>query len=207
MKFIRNRRGRGKFADIIVRVEPVDAGFEGALQFIDEVKGGNIPREFIPSIQKGFTTAMKNGVLAGFPMDQLKVTVIDGSYHPVDSDQLSFEVCAIQAFKKACEKAAPVLLEPIMKIEVVTPEESMGDVISDLNKRRGQVEGMESSRSGARIVKANAPLAEMFGYVTALRTITSGRATSTMTFSHYAEVGSSIAKAVLTEAQGRVDLL
>ena len=199
--------GRGKFADIIVRVEPVDAGFEGALQFIDEVKGGNIPREFIPSIQKGFTTAMKNGVLAGFPMDQLKVTVIDGSYHPVDSDQLSFEVCAIQAFKKACEKAAPVLLEPIMKIEVVTPEESMGDVISDLNKRRGQVEGMESSRSGARIVKANAPLAEMFGYVTALRTITSGRATSTMTFSHYAEVGSSIAKAVLTEAQGRVDLL
>ena len=199
--------GRGKFADIIVRVEPVDAGFEGALQFIDEVKGGNIPREFIPSIQKGFTTAMKNGVLAGFAMDQLKVTVIDGSYHPVDSDQLSFEVCAIQAFKKACEKAAPVLLEPIMKIEVVTPEESMGDVISDLNKRRGQVEGMESSRSGARIVKANAPLAEMFGYVTALRTITSGRATSTMTFSHYAEVGSSIAKAVLTEAQGRVDLL
>ena len=199
--------GRGKFADIIVRVEPVDAGFEGALQFIDEVKGGNIPREFIPSIQKGFTTAMKNGVLAGFPMDQLKVTVIDGSYHPVDSDQLSFEVCAIQAFKKACEKAAPVLLEPIMKIEVVTPEESTGDVISDLNKRRGQVEGMESSRSGARIVKANAPLAEMFGYVTALRTITSGRATSTMTFSHYAEVGSSIAKAVLTEAQGRVDLL
>ena len=199
--------GRGKFADIIVRVEPVDEGFEGALQFIDEVKGGNIPREFIPSIQKGFTTAMKNGVLAGFPMDQLKVTVIDGSYHPVDSDQLSFEVCAIQAFKKACEKAGPVLLEPIMKIEVVTPEESMGDVISDLNKRRGQVEGMESSRSGARIVKANAPLAEMFGYVTALRTITSGRATSTMTFSHYAEVGSSIAKAVLTEAQGRVDLL
>ena len=199
--------GRGKFADIIVRVEPVDAGFEGALQFIDEVKGGNIPREFIPSIQKGFTTAMKNGVLAGFPMDPVKVTVIDGSYHPVDSDQLSFEVCAIQAFKKACEKAAPVLLEPIMKIEVVTPEESMGDVISDLNKRRGQVEGMESSRSGARIVKANAPLAEMFGYVTALRTITSGRATSTMTFSHYAEVGSSIAKAVLTEAQGRVDLL
>ena len=199
--------GRGKFADIIVRVEPVDEGFEGALQFIDEVKGGNIPREFIPSIQKGFTTAMKNGVLAGFPMDQLKVTVIDGSYHPVDSDQLSFEVCAIQAFKKACEKAGPVLLEPIMKIEVVTPEESMGDVISDLNKRRGQVEGMESSRSGARIVKANAPLAEMFGYVTALRTITSGRATSTMTFSHYAEVGSSIAKAVLTEAQGRVVLL
>ncbi len=199
--------GRGKFADIIVRVEPADPDFEGSLQFIDEVKGGNIPKEFIPSIQKGFTTAMRNGVLAGYPLDQLKVTVIDGSFHPVDSDQLSFEVCAIQAFKKACEKAKPVLLEPIMKIEVVTPEESMGDVISDLNKRRGQVEGMESSRSGARIVKAKAPLAEMFGYVTSLRTITSGRATSTMTFSHYAEVSTAIAKQVLTEAQGRVDLL
>ncbi|MBR5241376.1 MAG: elongation factor G, partial [Muribaculaceae bacterium] len=165
--------GRGKYADMIVRVEPVDADFEGSLQFVDEVKGGNIPKEYIPSIQKGFTTAMKNGVLAGYQVDQLKVTVIDGSYHPVDSDQLSFEVCAIQAFKKACEKAGPTLLEPIMKIEVVTPEESMGDVISDLNKRRGQVEGMESSRSGARIVKAKAPLAEMFGYVTSLRTITS----------------------------------
>ena len=199
--------GRGKFADIIVRVEPADSDFEGGLQFVDEVKGGNIPKEFIPSIQKGFTTAMRNGVLAGYPLDQLKVTVIDGSFHPVDSDQLSFEVCAIQAFKKACEKAKPVLLEPIMKIEVVTPEESMGDVISDLNKRRGQVEGMESSRSGARIVKAKAPLAEMFGYVTSLRTITSGRATSTMTFSHYAEVSTAIAKQVLTEAQGRVDLL
>ena len=199
--------GRGKYADMIVRVEPVDADFEGSLQFVDEVKGGNIPKEYIPSIQKGFTTAMKNGVLAGYQVDQLKVTVIDGSYHPVDSDQLSFEVCAIQAFKKACEKAGPTLLEPIMKIEVVTPEESMGDVISDLNKRRGQVEGMESSRSGARIVKAKAPLAEMFGYVTSLRTITSGRATSTMTFSHYAEVSSSIAKNVLTEVKGRVDLL
>ena len=199
--------GRGKFADIIVRVEPVDDDFEGNLQFIDEVKGGNIPKEYIPSIQKGFTTAMKNGVLAGYPMDKLKVTVLDGSFHPVDSDQLSFEVCAIQAFKQACEKAKPVLLEPIMKIEVVTPEESMGDVISDLNKRRGQVEGMESSRSGARIVKAKAPLSEMFGYVTSLRTITSGRATSTMTFSHYAEVSTSIAKNVLTEVKGRVDLL
>ena len=150
---------------------------------------------------------MKNGVLAGFPVEQLKVTLIDGSFHPVDSDQLSFELCAIQAFKKACEQARPVLLEPIMKVEVVTPEESMGDVIGDLNKRRGQVEGMETSRSGARIVKAKTPLAEMFGYVTALRTITSGRATSTMSFSHYAEVSTSIAKAVLTECQGRVDLL
>ena len=205
--FKKQTGGRGKFADIIVRVEPVDEGFDGGLQFVDEVKGGNIPKEFIPSIQKGFTTAMKNGGLAGFPVQQLKVTVIDGSFHPVDSDQLSFELCAIQAFKKASEKAGPVLLEPIMKIEVVTPEESMGDVISDLNKRRGQVEGMETSRSGARVVKATAPLAEMFGYVTALRTITSGRATSTMTFSHYSEVSSSIAKNVLTECQGRVDLI
>ncbi len=205
--FKKQTGGRGKFADIIVRVEPVDEGFEGGLQFVDEVKGGNIPKEFIPSIQKGFTTAMKNGVLAGFPVEKLKVTVIDGSFHPVDSDQLSFELCAIQAFKKASEKAGPVLMEPIMKVEVVTPEESMGDVISDLNKRRGQVEGMESARSGARIVKAYAPLAEMFGYVTALRTITSGRATSTMSFSHYTEVSSSIAKNVLTECQGRVDLV
>ena len=205
--FKKQTGGRGKFADIIVRVEPIDEGFEGNLQFVDEVKGGNIPKEFIPSIQKGFVNAMKNGVLAGYPVEQLKVTVIDGSYHPVDSDQLSFELCAIQAFKKASEKAGPVLLEPIMKIEVVTPEESMGDVISDLNKRRGQVEGMETSRSGARVVKAKAPLAEMFGYVTALRTITSGRATSTMSFSHYDEVSSSIAKNVLTECQGRVDLL
>ena len=204
--FKKQTGGRGKFADIIVRVEP-STREEAGLEFVDEVKGGNIPKEFIPSIQKGFTTAMKNGVLAGFPVDSLKVTVLDGSFHPVDSDQLSFELCAIQAFKKACEKAGPVLLEPIMKIEVVTPEESMGDVISDLNKRRGQIEGMESSRSGARIVKATAPLAEMFGYVTALRTITSGRATSTMSFSHYAEVSSSIAKNVLTEVNGRVDLL
>ena len=205
--FKKQTGGRGKFADIIVRVEPADEGFEGGLQFIDEVKGGNIPKEFIPAVQKGFASAMKNGVLAGYPVEQLKVTLIDGSFHPVDSDQLSFELCAIQAFKKACEQAGPVLLEPIMKVEVVTPEESMGDVIGDLNKRRGQVEGMENSRSGARIVKAKTPLAEMFGYVTALRTITSGRATSTMSFSHYAEVSTSIAKAVLTECQGRVDLL
>ena len=205
--FKKQTGGRGKFADIICRVEPADEGFEGNLQFVDEVKGGNIPKEFIPAIQKGFTNAMKNGVLAGYPVEKLKVTVIDGSFHPVDSDQLSFELCAIQAFKKASEKAGPVLMEPIMKVEVVTPEESMGDVISDLNKRRGQVEGMETARSGARIVKAQAPLAEMFGYVTALRTITSGRATSTMTFSHYAEVSSSIAKQVLTECQGRVDLI
>ncbi len=205
--FKKQTGGRGKYADIIVRVEPVDEEFEGSLQFIDEVKGGNIPKEYIPSIQKGFQNAMKNGVLAGYPVEHLKVTVLDGSFHPVDSDQLSFELCAIQAFKRCCEKASPVLLEPIMKIEVVTPEESMGDVISDLNKRRGQIEGMETSRSGARVVKAKAPLAEMFGYVTALRTITSGRATSTMSFSHYSEVSKTIAEAVLTECQGRVDLL
>ena len=143
--------------------------FEGTLQFIDEVKGGNIPKEFIQSVQKGFEKAMKNGVLAGYPLDKLKVTLIDGSFHPVDSDQLSFEITAIQAFKNASAKAGPVLMEPIMQMEVVTPEESMGDVIGDLNKRRGQVEGMETSRTGARIVKAKVPLAETFGYVTALR--------------------------------------
>ncbi len=205
--FKKQTGGRGKFADIICRVEPVDPDFEGSLQFVDEVKGGDIPKEFIPSIEKGFKNAMRSGVLAGFPVEQLKVTVIDGSFHPVDSDQLSFELCAMQAFRNACVKAKPALLEPIMKVEVVTPEENMGDVIGDLNKRRGQVEGMESSRSGARIIKANAPLAEMFGYVTALRTITSGRATSTMSFSHYAEVNRAIAEKVLTECQGRVELL
>ena len=205
--FKKQSGGRGKFADIICRVEPVDEGFEGNLQFIDEVKGGDIPKEFIPSIRKGFLAAMKNGVLAGYPVEQLKVTVISGSFHPVDSDQLSFELCAQQAFKKACAQAGPVLMEPIMKVEVVTPEESMGDVIGDMNKRRGQVEGMETSRSGARIVKATAPLAEMFGYVTALRTITSGRATSTMSFSHYAQVSHSIAEKVLTEVKGNVNLL
>ena len=199
--------GRGKFADIIVRLEPADPDFEGHLQFVDEVKGGNVPKEFIPSVQKGFEKAMTNGVLAGYPLDSMKVTLIDGSFHPVDSDQLSFEICAIQAFKNASEKAAPVLMEPIMKLEVVTPEENMGDVIGDLNKRRGQVEGMESSRTGTRIVKAKVSLAETFGYVTALRTITSGRATSSMQFSHYAQVSPSIAKQVLTEVQGRVDLI
>jgi len=199
--------GRGKFADIIVKVGPVDEGFEGTLQFVDEVKGGRIPKEFIPSVQKGFQNAMKNGVLAGYVVDTLKVVLVDGSFHPVDSDQLSFEICANLAFKEACKKAGPVLLEPMMKVEVVTPEENMGDIISDLNKRRGQVEGMESSRSGARIVKAKTPLAEMFGYVTSLRTISSGRATSAMTFSHYEEVSASIAKAVLAEVGGKAELL
>jgi elongation factor G len=199
--------GRGKFADIIVRVEPADAEFEGGLQFIDMVKGGNIPKEYIPAIQKGFNASLKNGVLAGFPVDKLKVTVLDGSFHAVDSDQLSFEICAQIAFKNACAKAKPVLMEPIMKMEVVTPEENMGDVIGDLNKRRGQVEGMESSRTGARIVKAKVPLAETFGYVTALRTISSGRATSSMEFSHYSEVSTAIAKTVVADAKGKVELL
>ncbi len=199
--------GRGKFADIIVKIEPVDSDFEGSLQFVDIVKGGNIPKEFIPSVQKGFQAAMKNGVLAGYPLDTLKVTLIDGSYHAVDSDQLSFEICAQLAYKNACAKAKPVLMEPIMKIEVVTPEENMGDVIGDLNKRRGQVEGMDSSRTGARIVKAKVPLSEMFGYVTALRTISSGRATSSMEFSHYAELSASIAKQVVADAGGKVELL
>ena len=199
--------GRGKFADIIVRVEPAEAEDQVGLTFVDVVKGGNVPKEFIPSVQKGFEMAMKNGVLAGFPLDKLKVTLLDGSFHPVDSDQLSFEICAQIAFKNACAKAKPVLMEPIMKVEVVTPEESMGDVIGDLNKRRGQVEGMETSRTGARIVKAKVPLSEMFGYVSALRTITSGRATSSMEFSHYEQVSTQIAKTVLTECGGRVDLV
>ena len=200
--------GRGKFADIIVNVGPVDEDYkEGGLQFENKVTGGNIPKEFIPSVQKGFESAMKNGILGGFPMDSLKVELLDGSFHPVDSDQLSFEICALQAYKSACAQAKPVLMEPIMKLEVVTPEENMGDVICDLNKRRGQVEGMDTSRSGARIVKAMVPLAEMFGYVTALRTITSGRATSSMTYDHHAPVSSSIAKAVLEEIKGRTDLV
>ena len=203
--------GRGKFADIIVNVGPVDEDYNvkenGPLQFINSVTGGRIPKEFIPSVQKGFENAMKSGVLAGFPLDSLKVELVDGSFHPVDSDQLSFEIAALQAYKNACSQAGPCLMEPIMKLEVVTPEENMGDVIGDLNKRRGQVEGMENTRSGARIVKAMVPLAEMFGYVTALRTITSGRATSSMQYDHHAPVSAGIAKAVLEECNGRVDLI
>ncbi|MBQ9204712.1 MAG: elongation factor G [Prevotella sp.] len=203
--------GRGKFADIIVNVGPVDDDWDikenGGLQFINEVKGGNIPKEFIPSIQKGFEAAMKNGILGGYPMDSLKVTVVDGSFHPVDSDQLSFEIAAQMAYKAVCAQAKPVLMEPIMKLEVVTPEENMGDVIGDLNKRRGQVEGMEEARSGARVVKAQVPLSEMFGYVTALRTITSGRATSSMEYDHHAPLSSALAKAVLEEVKGRADLV
>ncbi|MDI3520246.1 MAG: elongation factor [Anaerophaga sp.] len=205
--FKKQTGGRGKYADIIVRVGPAgeEAGKDG-LQFIDLVKGGNIPKEFIPSVEKGFREAMKNGVLAGFNVDSLKVELLDGSFHPVDSDQLSFEIAARQAFKAACMKAKPVLLEPIMRVEVVTPEEYMGDIISDFNKRRGQVEGMES-KAGARVVKAKVPLAEMFGYVTALRTISSGRATSSMEFSHFEEVARNIAIEVVKEAKGKVELL
>ena len=200
--------GRGKFADIIVNVGPRDEDYnETPLQFVNSVTGGNIPKEFIPSVQKGFDAAMKNGVLGGFPMDSLKVELVDGSFHPVDSDQLSFEIAAQMAYKACCAKAKPVLMEPIMKLEVVTPEENMGDVIGDLNKRRGQVVGMDTTRTGARLVKAMVPLAEMFGYVTALRTITSGRATSSMTYDHHAPVSTGVAKAVLEEMKGRADLL
>ena len=196
--------GKGKFADIVVSVGPADPDYkEGGLQFVNEVKGGNVPKEFIPAVQKGFQSALKSGVLAGYPVDSLKVTLLDGSYHTVDSDQLSFEVCAIQAYKSACLKANPVLLEPIMKLEVVTPEESMGDVIADLNKRRGQVEGFETSRTGARIIKAMVPLSEMFGYVTSLRTITSGRATSSMIYDHHEQVSASLTKAILEEINNK----
>ena len=200
--------GRGKFADIIVNIGPKDEDYkEGDLQFINEVKGGNVPKEFIPAVQKGFEDCLKAGVLGGFPVTGLKVTLVDGSFHPVDSDQLSFELAARNAFKNACPKAGPVLMEPIMKVEVVTPEENMGDVIGDLNKRRGMVQGMEEARSGARIVKAMVPLSEMFGYVTALRTITSGRATSSMEYDHHEAVSSSIAKTILEECKGRADLV
>ena len=203
--------GRGKFADIIVNIGPVDDDWNvkenGGLQFVNEVKGGNIPKEYIPAIQKGFEEAMKAGILGGYPMDTLKVVVVDGSFHPVDSDQLSFELAARNAYKNACTKAGPVLMEPIMKLEVITPEENMGDVIGDLNKRRGQVEGMEEARSGGRVIKAMVPLSEMFGYVTALRTITSGRATSSMVYDHHSPLSSTIAKAVLEEVKGRTDLV
>ncbi len=203
--------GRGKFADIIVNIGPVDddwnAKENGGLQFVNEVKGGNVPKEFIPAVQKGFEDAMKAGILGGYPMDTLKVTLLDGSFHPVDSDQLSFELAARNAYKNACAKAGPVLMEPIMKLEVITPEENMGDVIGDLNKRRGQVEGMDEARSGGRVIKAMVPLSEMFGYVTALRTITSGRATSSMEYDHHSPLSSSIAKTVLEEVKGRVDLV
>jgi elongation factor G len=194
--------GRGKFADIIVKIQGVSEGKEG-LEFVNEVKGGNIPREFVPSVEKGFRESMKNGVLAGFPLVGMKVSLIDGSYHAVDSDSLSFELCAKVAYREALPKARPVLLEPIMKLEVVTPEENMGDVVGDLNRRRGVVNGMDD-RSGAKVVKANVPLSEMFGYVTSLRTISSGRASSTMEFSHYEPCPNNIADEVIAKVKGKV---
>ena len=205
--FKKQSGGRGKFADIVFDLSPVDADFEGeGLQFVDKIKGGNIPKEFVPSVQKGFIEAMKNGVLAGYSVDSLKVVLLDGSFHPVDSDQLSFELAAKQGYREACAKASPVLLEPIMKIEVITPEEYMGDIIGDLNKRRGQIEGMES-KHGARVVNATVPLSEQFGYVTILRTLSSGRANSSMEFDHFAEVPKGIAKEVVEKAKGKVELL
>jgi elongation factor G len=203
--FKKQSGGRGKFADIYVRVSPADAGVTG-VQFVDQIKGGTIPREYIPSVEKGFKEALKNGPLAGFAMESIKVELFDGSFHAVDSDQLSFEIAARQAYKAACSKAKPILLEPIMAIEVVTPEEYMGDVIGDFNRRRGQVEGMEA-RMGARVIKAKVPLSEMFGYVTVLRSLSSGRATSTMEFSHYQETPKGIAMEVLEEFKGRKELL
>jgi len=197
--------GRGKFADIQFELSPMDSDYEGeGLQFVNEIKGGNIPREFIPSVQKGFEMAMTNGVLAGYPIDTMKVRLFDGSYHDVDSDALSFEICAKIAFKSACKQAKPVLMEPIMKLEVVTPEENTGDVVADLNRRRGQLEGMDS-RAGAQVVNAKVPLSEMFGYVTALRTITSGRATSTMEFAEYQPAPKNIAENVIDKVKGTVE--
>ena len=201
--FKKQTGGRGKFADIIVEIGPADEGVNG-LQFIDEVKGGNVPKEFIPSVEKGFKSAMANGVLAGYEVPSLKVTLKDGSFHPVDSDQLSFELAARMAFRHACPKAKPVLLEPIMSLEVVTPEDYMGDIVGDLNRRRGQINAMDSTL-GARIVKAYVPLSEQFGYVTILRTISSGRATSTMSFDHYAEVPAGLAKEVIEKSGYKAD--
>jgi elongation factor G len=198
--FKKQTGGRGKFADIILDIAPADEGVTG-LQFVDEVKGGNVPREYIPSVEKGFKSAMVNGVLAGYEVPSLKVTLRDGSFHPVDSDSLSFEICARAAFRHALPKAHPVLMEPIMSLEVVTPEEYMGDIIGDLNKRRGHITSMDS-KGNARIVKAKVPLSEQFGYVTVLRTLSSGRATSTMEFSHYAELPVNLAKEVIEKNSG-----
>ena len=197
--FKKQTGGRGKFADILVEIAPADEGVTG-LQFVNEVKGGNVPKEYVPSVQKGFEAAMSNGVLAGFEVPSIKVTLLDGSYHPVDSDQLSFEIAARMAFRHGCAKCRPVLLEPIMTLEVVTPEEYMGDIVGDLNRRRGQIVAMDSTANGARIVKAFVPLAEQFGYVTILRTLSSGRATSTMSFDHYAEVPPSIARDIVEKS-------
>ena len=197
----KKQTGRGKFADIIFEIGPAEDGKMG-LEFVDQVKGGNIPKEFIPSVQKGFESAMANGALAGYPMDSMKITLLDGSFHPVDSDQLSFEIAARNGYRNAAPKAGSVILEPVMSVEVVTPEENMGDIIGDLNKRRGQITGMES-KGTARVVKAKVPLSEMFGYVTVLRTISSGRATSSMEFSHFEEVPANLAKEIIEKASGK----
>ena len=201
--FKKQTGGRGKFADIIVEIGPADEGVQG-LQFDNQVKGGNVPKEFIPCVQKGFESAMVNGVLAGYEVPSLKVTLLDGSFHPVDSDQLSFELAARMAFRHACPKCKPVLLEPIMDLEVVTPEDYMGDIVGDLNRRRGQIVAMDSTTNGARIVKAFVPLSEQFGYVTVLRTLSSGRATSTMSFDHYAEVPPAMARDIIEKSGYRM---
>ncbi len=196
--------GRGKFADIYIKMGPIDADFQGELQFVNEITGGNIPREFIPSVEKGFKSSLANGVLAGYPLQSLKVELIDGSYHSVDSDSLSFEICARSAYREALNKCRPILLEPIMKVEVLTPEQNMGDVVGDLNRRRGQIEGMDS-KGKSQVIKAKVPLGEMFGYVTQLRTLTSGRATSTMEFSHYSEAPAGIAQEVIAKSKGKTE--
>ncbi|MEN9442609.1 MAG: hypothetical protein RLZ33_2686 [Bacteroidota bacterium] len=195
--------GRGKFADIVVKISPQDNAEKTGLEFVNSIKGGNIPREFIPSVEKGFKESMKNGVLAGFPVDAMKVELMDGSFHAVDSDSLSFELCAKMAYKAALKNARPVLLEPIMKMEVVTPEENMGDIVGDLNRRRGVIRGMDD-RAGSKVVKADVPLSEMFGYVTQLRTLSSGRASSSMEFSHYAEAPKNVADDVVSKINGKV---
>jgi elongation factor G len=193
--------GRGKFADIVFTIEPAEDGKSG-LEFVNEIKGGNIPKEYIPSVEKGFKESMKNGPLAGFEVDAMKITLKDGSFHPVDSDSLSFELAAKLGFKESAKAAKAVIMEPIMKLEVLTPEENMGDIVGDLNRRRGQVNSMDD-RAGSKVVKAEVPLSEMFGYVTALRTLSSGRATSTMEFSHYAETPSNISESVIAEVNGK----
>jgi elongation factor G len=193
--------GRGKFADIVVKISPQDDPEKTGLEFINSIKGGNVPKEFVPSVEKGFKDAMDNGVLAGYPIDAMKVELVDGSFHPVDSDQLSFELAAKMAFRSAVPKCGPVLLEPMMKLDVITPEENMGDVVADLNRRRGIMKGMDD-KAGSKVVKADVPLSEMFGYVTQLRTITSGRATSTMEFSHYAEAPKNVAEEVIAKVKG-----
>jgi elongation factor G len=195
--------GRGKFADILVKISAQDNEEKTGLEFINSIKGGNIPREFVPSVEKGFKDSMKNGVLAGYPIEAMKVELLDGSFHAVDSDSLSFELCARMAYKAALKGCSPILLEPIMKLEVVTPEENMGDVVGDLNRRRGMMRGMDD-RNGAKVLKADVPLSEMFGYVTQLRTITSGRASSSMEFSHYSEAPKNVAEDVVAKANGKV---